>query len=365
MYESGVAPGSARGPAGLGLPSFQASLRRVDDRRWRVPPGRKTEGEQAGEAALKAYLEALMTGFGASASTESPRVSADESPEAVLALLTNRDFCYLSKSKVSMYREGILALVRSAVHRGEPIHFSYDIGGGYHASTRPGEEGLRFEVGLGELFVLSQISSFSGRAKRIYPSGIKFSLVIDNVCALLVNDVPLAKTREYCEDLRRLIREVGMQELVDVLVEGEHFSVDDFDVPGPETAGRQVALTRQQHDNVERFLGRPCNESEAAERFLRYQGVIENSDRLLARLIPGVHMTQRATPSTICFRAFPGADSRIQSGEIALTRNDGRKIYPFLLSSRNIGEYVLQRHPFPGLLPGVIPYVTYAERIPT
>jgi hypothetical protein len=93
--------------------------------------------------------------------------------------------------------------------------------------------------------------------------------------------------------------------------------------------------------------------------------VIEISDRLLASLIPGVHMTQRATPATICFRAFPGADSRIQSGEVALARKDDRKLYPFLLSSRNIGEYVLQRHRFPGLLPDVIPFVTYAERIPT
>ncbi len=328
-------------------------------------PGRRSDGEQADAAALKAYLEALMAGFSAASSTGTPSVSADSRPEAVLDLLTNRDFCYLSKSKVSGYRESILALVGDAMQKGEPIRFYYDIGGGYHASTRPEKEGLCFEVGLGELFVLSQISSFTARARRIYPSGIKFSLVIDNVCALLVNDVPLAKTREYCEDLRRLIRELGMQELVDVLVEAEHFSIHDFDLPKSETAERRAQLTRQQHDNVERFLGRTCDESEAVERYSRYQDVIEVSDRLLARLIPGVHMTQRATPSTICFRAFPGADSRIQSGEIALTRNDHRKIYPFLLSSRNIGEYVLQRHRFPGLLPGVIPYVTCAERIPT
>jgi hypothetical protein len=326
-------------------------------------PGRKSEGEQADTAALKTYVEALMSGFRASASTGAPGASADKAPEAVLDLLTNRDFCYLSKSKVSGYRESVLALVREAVSRGEPIRFYYDIGGGYHASIRP-EEGLSFAVGLGELFVLSQISSFSRRAGRIYPSGIKFSLVIDNVCALLVNDVPLAKTREYCEDLRRLIGEVGMQELVDVLVEGEHYSVGDFDLPKPGNAERRVPLTRQEHDNVERFLGRPCDEDEAVERFLRYQDVIEVSDRLLARLIPGVHMTQRATPTTICFRAFPGADSRIQSGEIALGRNGDHKLHPFLLSSHNVGEYVLQRHRFPGLLPGVIPHVTYAERVP-
>jgi hypothetical protein len=328
-------------------------------------PRRSSDGEQAEAAALQSYLEALMTGFSASSSTGTPSLKANSAPEAVLALLTNRDFCYLSKSKVSGYRESILTLVRDAARRSKPIGFYYDLGGGYHASTRPEKEGLSFEVGLGELFVLSQIASFTARARRIYSPGVKFSLVIDNVCALLVNDVPLANTREYCEDLRRLIRDVGMQELVDVLVEGEHFSVDDFDRPKPGTAKRRVQLTRQQRDNVERFLGRPCDEDEAVERFLKYQDVIEISDRLLASLIPGVHMTQRATPTTICFRAFPGADSRIQSGEIALARNGDGKLYPFLLSSRNIGEYVLQRHRFPGLLPGVIPHVTYAERIPT
>jgi hypothetical protein len=325
-------------------------------------PGRKTEGEQT-NVALKSYLEALMAGFDTPASTGSKGIGADDVPEAIVALLTNRDFCYLSKSKVSVYRENILALVRSAVGRGEPIQFFYDLGGGYHASIRPEEEGLRFEVGLGELLVLSQIAIFAGRSSRVYPRGIRFSLVIDNVCALLVNDVPLAKTSQYCEDLRRLIREAGMQDVVDVLVEAEHFSIHDFDLLEPVIAARRGPLTRQQHDNVERFLGRPCDDVEAARRFWRYQDVIEVSDRLLARLIPGVHMTQRATPSTICFRAFPGADSRIQSGEIALTRNDLR-IYPFLLSSRNIGEYGLQRHRFLGLLPAVIPHVTYAERIP-
>jgi hypothetical protein len=226
-------------------------------------PGHSSDGEQAEAAALQVYLEALMAGFSASTSTGAPSVRADGGPEAVVDLLTNRDFCYLSKSKVSGYRETILALVRDAMRRGESIHFYYDIGGGYHASTRPEKEGLCFEVGLGELFVLSQIKSFSTRARRIHPSGIKFSLVIDNVCALLVNDVPLEKTREYCEDLRGLIRDVGMQELVDVLVEAEHFSIHDFDLPRSGTAERRVQLTRQERDNVERFLGRPCDEDEA------------------------------------------------------------------------------------------------------
>ena len=327
-------------------------------------PGRKREGEQVEGAALKVYLEALMTGFNEPGSTGSQTMRADEMPARVLDVLTSRNYCYLSKSKVAGYRDSILGLVGDALRRGEPIRFYYDIGGGYHASVRPEKARICFDVGLGELFVLSQIASFSRRVGRIYPVGVRFSLVIDNMCALLVNDVPLTKTREYCDVLRGLIRDVGMQEIVDVLVEAEHFSIHDFDRPKPEFAERRVSLTRQQHENVERFLGRPCDEAEAVERFLRYQDVIEISDRLLATLIFGVHMTQRATPATICFRAFPGGDCRIQSGEIALARNNNRKLYPLLLSSHNVGEYACRRYQFPELLPAVISHVTYAERAP-
>jgi len=328
-------------------------------------PGR--EGERADVEDVKGYLDALMSRLRAGARAGSDPagqepIAADRVPQAVLDLLTGREYCYLSKSRVAAYRESILGIVGEAARRGGPIPFYLDLGGGYHASTRPGDEGLCFEVGLGELFVLSQIASFAGRVRRVYPPGVAFSLVIDNVCALVVNDVPLARTGAYCEDLRRLIRDVGTDGLVDVLVESEHFSIHDFDLPARKSDPCAVSLTPGQRDNVERFLGRPCDEAEAVERFLRYQEVIDISDRLLATLIAGVRMTQRATPETLCFRAFPGGDSRIQSGEIALARNDQRRLYPLLLSSRNIGDYACRRLRFPGLLPVVISYVTYAER---
>jgi hypothetical protein len=89
-----------------------------------------------------------------------------------------------------------------AVRRNDPIRFFYDIGGGYHATTRPGEEDLLFDVGLAELLVLSQVADFASRIAEIYHAGVRFSLVIDNLCANLVNDIPLAKTLQYCAALR-------------------------------------------------------------------------------------------------------------------------------------------------------------------
>lgn len=322
-------------------------------------------GDEPGDvSALAEYLAALMSGFRSAGAPAGEPVRAEMVPERVFEVLSSRDFCYLSKRRIAAYRKGILELIREAVRQAEPIGFYYDIGGGYHASTQPGEEALGFDVELAELFVLRQVASFSARVRHLYPPGVKFSLVIDNMCALLVNDIPLTKTLRYCGKLRELIRAVGLDADVDLLVESEHISVGDFARLRVESADRRGpgVLTRRQHDNVERFLGRPCDEREAFERALRYGEVIDASDRLLAALIPGVHMTQRAGETTICFRPFPGGDSRIQCGEVALTRNSKQKLCPVLLTSTNVKEYSSSRYRFPDLLPPIIPHVTYVER---
>ena len=315
------------------------------------------------EVTLRKYLDALMTGLRLPSGTDTQGITADRVPHKVFEVLTHRDFCYLSKSRVSRYQEGVLGVANRALTRGEPIHFYYDLGGGYHASTQPGEEDVSFQVGLAELFVLSQISDFSARVKRFYPAGVKFSLVIDNMCALLINDISLEKTLGYCTRLRALIQELDLSNVVDVLVESEHISVADFERARGATMERDwsIALTRKQHDNVERFLGRPCDDAEAFGRTVRYLEVIDVSERLLEPLIHGVHMTQRATDTTICFRPFPGGDSRIQCGEVVLTRNSKQKLYPVLLTSSNRGQYACRRHRFPALLSSLIPHVTYAE----
>jgi hypothetical protein len=315
---------------------------------------------------VRTYLETLMADLRRPSTTDNQGLDADKVPHKVFEVLTNRDFCYLSRSRVFRYQEGVLSAVNRALRQAEPIRFYYDLGGGYHASTQPGEEEVSFDVGLAELFVLSQISSFAARVRRFYPAGVKFSLVIDNMCALLINDIPLVKTLGYCTRLRALIQELDLGSVLDVLVESEHISVADFERALALTVGRNgsMTLTRKQHDNVERFLGRPCDDAEAFGRTVRYLEVIDASERLLEPMIQGVHMTQRATDSTICFRPFPGGDSRIQCGEVVLTRNSKQKVYPVLLTSSNLGQYVCRRYQFPALLSALIPHVTYAELFP-
>ena len=289
-------------------------------------------------------------------------------PEQVFDVLTSREFCYLTKSQVSRYRERVVAIASLAVRRNEPIRFYYDLGGGYHASIHPGQEDLSFDVGLAELFVLSQIARFSAEVRRVYPPGVMFSLVIDNMCALLVNDIPIVRTLSYCTRLSALIREVGLADVVNVLVESQHASVADLGALQTTVVARNVsdALTRKQHDNVERFLGRLCDDAEALERTVRYRHVVDASERVLAPLIKGIRMTQRATDATICFRPFPGGASRIQCGQVVLTGSGSRtkrKFRPVLLTSGSRGYYNCRRYPFPGLLSSLIPWITYAEQL--
>jgi hypothetical protein len=200
---------------------------------------------------------------------------------------------------------------------------------------------------------------------EFYAGGVRFSLVIDKMCAHLVNDIPLTKTRRYCSVLRELIRGLGVDRIVDVLVESEHISMTDFERErarsgdSPDT----VTLTSKQYENVWRFLGRSCDEGEAWERVLRYREVIEASERLLTPLIHGVHLTQRATASTLCFRPFRGGDSRIQCGLVALAKNSHGKLHPRLLTTGNLAEFELHQCSFPDLLPASISSVTYAEPI--
>ena len=321
--------------------------------------------DEAQVSDIERYLSSLMHDLVLMHFVDAVQANIEEIPKQVFDVLASRDFCYLSKTRVSVYREEILALVRTAVLQYEPIRFYFDIGGGYHASIRPGLSDLNFDAGLAELFVLSQITKFANRIRPFYPPGVRFSLVIDNMCALLINDIPLANTLDYCTRLRDLIRGTGLNALVDVLVESEHFSVSDFDDLLSDEVGKHFldSLTRKEHENIERFLGRHCDQGEAFERAVRYKEVIDASEFLLAGLIHGVHMTQRATESTISFRPFPGGDSRIQCGEVALTRNCKERLCPVLLTSSSFNQYFCRRYRFPEILPSEIPHVTYAQRI--
>jgi hypothetical protein len=259
--------------------------------------------------------------------------SAQATAEAAFAILTHRDFTYLSKSRASLYQASILHHLAEDASAGRPLRFYYDLGGGYHAGINSSCRELSFSPGLGELFALRQITLFDRKVRSIYAPGTSFFLVIDNVCALLVNAIPLHQTLSYCAELRNLIRQLDLDKHVDLLVESEHFCPEDYRV---DTTSVPISLPSPDVvENVSRFLGRDCGVSEAMDRIARYQVVSDETEKKLRSLIHGVRMTQRATPSTFGFRAFPGGDSRIQSGDVILIYHHNGRIEPRLVTSQS------------------------------
>jgi hypothetical protein len=310
------------------------------------------------------YLADIMGAIGSRArATGAGQGPSDSLPDEVFDLLTSREFCYLGRTRTAPYRSDVVALIRRRVQTEEPLRFFYDIGPGYHASTRPGVLPLRFDVGLSELLILFQINSFCERLSELYPPGGRFWLVIDNLCALRTNDIPVALTERYCARLRELVRGCGLDDRVDLIVESEEFDLAEYDTllsqldvePEPLAVPPPAAV-----ENVERFLGRRCGAAEGAGRIERYRRTSTVTESLLNHLVRGVHMTQRATAATLGFRPFPGGASRTQCGEVVLVHNHKGLLHPTLRTTRNTeGDYV--RLAFPDLLPRVIEHVAYAS----
>lgn len=287
------------------------------------------------------YVQEILSEMSRCEAAKWSRQTVGSLPEQIFDILTCREFCYLSKSKVAPYRPEVLRQIRLSIERGVAIPFYLDLGGGYHASLVEGGAGLCFEPGLGELMVLQQAARFRARVREVYGPGIQFTIVIDNLCALLVNDIPVGPTERYCASLRRMIEAAGVEAWAGLLVESENFTPDQYPAEG-QIAATARPVTANEHGNVERFLGRPCSPAEASLRVARYAQIGACSEHLLGTLIDGVHMTQRASSTTLCFRAFPGSDCRIQAGEVALqiVQQAGvPSLKPFLLTSRNAREH--------------------------
>lgn len=296
-----------------------------------------------------------------------PPVAAPESPSDQVAaelfrLLTNRKYCYLSKRRAERYRDKIVASFEKNMEQGEPLSFFYDIGGGYHACIHPDKDDLVFEVGLAELCVLSQISSFQHSVLEIYSPGSRFSLVIDNLCAHFVNDISVKSTERYCSMLRQLIAELRLDRVVDLVVESEHFPASEYqtEIDNTAMAPSLKMPTPAETQNVSRFLGRACSAREAAERIAIYETVTDVSESHLEQIVDGIRMTQRASERTISFRPFTGGDSRIQAGEVVLVENSKGKIKPLLLTSKNASAYTLYPITTPGSFPQSVRHINFA-----
>jgi len=288
-------------------------------------------------AALKRYFGDLLADIREPLPSRGRGLSADQPEniaELVFRTISGRRYCYLSRTRSAIYRDAALQAFAKHIALQQPIPFYYDIGGGYHAGISPIDLSLKFEPGLGEMFIVRQISLLARDLATLYPHGIRFTLVIDNLCALLVNDIPLEKTEAFVHKLRAMIQCLDSTVDIDVLVESEHFSPSDYDREF-DTGQVSESLDTRAVTNVARFLGRHCSAQEASMRIACYQHVSEQTDRNINSLIDGIRMTQRATPQTFPFRPFPGSASRIQTGELALFVDEQGNCKPTLVTTKN------------------------------
>ena len=314
--------------------------------------------------ALRQYLETLFIGPTGPAMDRLTSTGIALLPDRLFETLASREFCSLSLGRVAGSRDRVIASVKRALHRVEPIHFYYDLGGGYATSFRTGAARAVPEVGLGELLLLRQITQLSARVRQFYPVGIRFSLVIDNLSAFLVEDVPLTATAVYCRNLRRVVDDLGLSTLTDLIVTSESFSVSDFAEAWPRGAGVPdiAALTSKSRRAAPGdFAHGPTSVDE--ECACGIHAARQAAERLLAPMIRGVHLTEPTSASSLGFRPFPGGEASLEGGEIVLTRAGRMALAPMRLTTANLADYRVERHEIAGVLPSAIVEIGYAERV--
>lgn len=189
---------------------------------------------------------------------------------------------------------------------------------------------------------MCQILRFACAVELVYPAGVQFQLVIDDLCAWMANDIPLDATSAYLKRLQSLIRSVGLVDLVGVLAESTVLSIEKYQqtftnlAPRPWTSG----LDGVERENVSRFVGRLCYDDAVRDHLERYQRAQQASAQLMALHLDGVRLTQRASEHCLGFRSFPGGDARIQSGEVDLVISEGKRPRPRLITSRTLGRHL-------------------------
>lgn len=257
----------------------------------------------------------------------------------VYRILTSPEFTYLSRSRSDRFKETVMQKLHGFVEAKKPAEFYLDLGGGYHAATETESWRLSFTPGVGELLVLYQICRFRAKVLQVYPPGVKFWIVIDNVVANFVNDVPISRTLGYCNAFRRLIAWLGLESFLELLVESE---VADWRERAHQLRySPGESLSADQRHNVARFLGRPCSRAEALDRLAWYGPATAQSERLLSKFTDrGVHLTQRESANCPAFRSFPGGASRLQTGEVGFRRNHLLRLVPYLITTQTRQQIV-------------------------
>jgi hypothetical protein len=286
------------------------------------------------------YLDTLLEKiaapivFGPSFSNNAKEISLK-----IFRILSSREFTYFTRIKSEPYKEKVCKKIEDAYNDRQVLFFYFNLGGGYHARI---SNSLSFDPGLSEFLALFQIKKFLNKASLFYPFGINFKIIIDNRGAEFANNIPVAKTESFAAKLKKLIQKLGLENEIKLIIESKIISKSDFQkMISQFKKDTSHSISDKDCLNANRFLNN-TKESVAevcVKKYTEIKNVLKNLSIKLSD--DGVLLTQRATQNSFPFRSFPGGDSKIQCGKVALLFNKGIILRPILITSTNIKNFNL------------------------
>jgi hypothetical protein len=268
--------------------------------------------------------------------------SINEIADKIIRILTHRIFNFQSKINLTEIIPKVHDNLIKQIALGSSINFFLLYNGGYRASPLINQLSLNFEPDQTELMLLYQISILYKQIHAIYPPGIEFYIVVNNGVAKWVNDIPISNTENYANQLRKMIAFFGAENNVHVLLQSELVGFNEefsFEIIESESL-----FTDDEHNIVERFLGRKCSFEEAKYRSSIYKLAESKWASDLAPLIAakvGITMRQIAHPDMLSFRPFPGGAIRIQNGTFGFQFQNSI-LRPKLITSKITKEHNVQ-----------------------
>lgn len=282
--------------------------------------------------------------------------------EQILKILVHPEFNYQSRGRVAHLFPDLRQRLKRAVAHRSSITFFLLFNGGYRGSPLPNSPDLIFQSDQTELLLLLQVARLQRKVTRIYTPGIDFVIVVNNGVARWVNDIPRTATEAYVTDLRAMIRQLGADAHVRVLVQSELTGYCDTWPGGSVTPS--PSLSAAEHRLVERFLGRSCDADEARHRCALYPAAeaVWGEELLpLAEAQDAILLRQVAHPASLSFRPFPGGAIRTQNGTLGFAPR-GADWIPQLITTCSFARHSIRRVPV--TLPTALRRATPVDQVP-
>jgi hypothetical protein len=296
----------------------------------------RSSAQSDADARITQYLSRCAA-YARSVFAQHHAVAAEKMPshtDAIVGILLSHEFNHQSRGRVAHLLPAVREAIIAQTAKHEPIQLFLSYNGGYHATTRSDfSRPLGFDAAATELLLLFMIARLKERLVAVYPPGMICHLVLNNGVAHEVNDIPLAHTEAYAQQLEDMIAQLGGRNDVRVLVQSR---LSDFaGRMRKEAVGPSPEIDAAAHHNIERFLGRPCSAVEARLRLGHYAPAEAAWWQELRQIIAaanGIRLLQVASPDFLSFRPFPGGATRSQTGQIGFKINSG-KVVPVLVTT--------------------------------